>query len=122
MTEGPSGTHERRDDTGKRVANLVCAGLAFRRSAHREAETPLAGVDPDRVAVLDLTGKEPQRERVLDLPLDQPLQRPRAERGVVTLVRDVLPRGIGQIERELPVGNTLLELSQLDVHDLRDLR
>ena len=66
-------------------------------------------VDDHLVALADLARKQLQGQRVLDLALDQALQRPRAVRRVVPLLRQILARGVGQAERELALGEPRLQ-------------
>ena len=71
-------------------------GAAWRRLAAAIASRPSADGDGDGVAVVDLAGQQREGERVLDLALDQALQRPGAERGVVAGVRQVVARRVGE--------------------------
>jgi len=61
-------------------------------------------VDADGVAVAEVALQQPQRERVLDEPLDRPLQRPGAVSRIPAGVGERLLRGVGQLERDPPIG------------------
>ena len=56
-------------------------------------------------------------ELVADLALDDPLQRPGAEGGVVALVGQRMLGGLGDLERDAPLGQPLAQAVQLDVDD-----
>jgi hypothetical protein len=59
-----------------------------------------------------------QRELVRDLLLDEPLQRPGAEDGVVAVLGQPFLRRVRQLQRDLSALQELTKVSRLDVHDL----
>ena len=61
------------------------------------------------------------RQRRFDLLLDGALERPRAVHRVVAAVRQIVARGVGEVEGEVAVGQPLLEPAELDVDDLPDV-
>ena len=89
----------------------------------REHQRPRHGVrvGNDPVARLERPGQERACERVLDQPLDGPLERPRAERGVGALAHDQRPRGGRQLEHQVVGRDPPLEVGQLEVRDGREL-
>src|SRR6266566_10039866 len=91
-----------------------CAGLL-------EDESGAVRVDADRVALTEVALEQPQRERVLDEPLDRPLQRPRAVRGIPARLRDELLRRVGQLDLQAPVGEPVAQPRELHLDDLAQL-
>ena len=78
-------------------------------------------VHRDGVAVGDLALEQLQRERVLDQPLDRALERPRAERRVVAFASEKRPGRVRDLELDPPRREPAAEVSELDIHDPRDL-
>ena len=78
-----------------------------------ELELVPGGVDRDDVAVLELALQDPERERVLQEPLDRPLERPGAERGVVTFAGDRPLRRLGDFQANVALGQEFCETIEL---------
>lgn len=57
------------------------------------------------VAVRDQTGDEPARKRGFHLALNKPLERARAVHRVIRFPGDVLLRCVGQINRDVALGD-----------------
>ncbi len=75
----------------------------------------------DRVAVDELALEHGHRQRILNQPLDRPLERPRAERRIVAFLGEHALRLGRHLERDLALGEQLLEPRELEVDDLLDL-
>src|SRR4051812_15303628 len=98
---------------------------ACKRRLGRLPEGQLAlwiAIDDDVIALVELALEHRQRQRILQQPLNRPLEWPRAERGIVPLGREHLPRRRCQLERETALGEKLLESVKLEIDDVLDLR
>src|SRR3954454_12823313 len=73
---------------------------------------------PHGVAFVEGPLEHLQRNRVLQLALDHPLERPGAVDRVVAPIGQELARLGGHLQPEMPAGQQLLEVAQLNVHDL----
>src|SRR3954470_5206343 len=93
-------------------SSVVRVGLsACKRRLGRLPEGQLAlgiAIDDDVIALVELALEHRQRQRILQQPLNRPLEWPRAERGIVPLGREHLPRRRRQLERETALGEKLL--------------
>ena len=64
----------------------------------------LAGaVDFDRVAFVEFSGDDFRRQLVFQPLLDDPLERPGAERDVVALIHELIFGGIGELDGQVAV-------------------
>src|SRR6185312_1807289 len=97
---------------------LACGSFALRLERQ-----PARAVDSNtnRVALDEATFQHRHRERVLEQTLDRPLERPRTERSIVALVREVVLRLGSEIDRQLAIGQQLIQTIELKIHDARDL-
>src|SRR5258708_14084498 len=122
---------DRRDGTAHAAAAQAAATIIRRmpvrlrlRARERTELQPLAvagRVDLDLVALGEVADQDLLGERVLDIALDGPLERPGAEVLVVAVLDQEIARRIGQLERELFVGEPAGQLLQHDPDDLRDV-
>src|SRR5687768_11276022 len=104
----------------------MCRGFAELRGRlreHPEVELGAVGrhVDLDLVATTELAGQDLLRQRVLDEALDCALQWSCAEALVVALLREEVARRRGELERELLLRETLLNVPQQNSDDLADV-
>ena len=86
-----------------------------------EHELLAVSVHANRVAVAEVACKQAQRERVLDEPLDRALQRTGAVRRIPAGLGELLLRGIGQLEGDVPLGKPLTQAFELQLDDLGNL-
>src|SRR5262249_6023490 len=107
----------------RRPARYERAELGRRRGSHLRPEDDRVAVrvDRDAVAVVHLALERLERERLLPQPLDRPLERPRTERRVVALASEEAPGRVAHLELDPPRREAATEVSELDVHDPRDL-
>ena len=66
-------------------------------------------------------GKDEFRGLGLHVLLEEALQRPCAEAGIVAVVDDILLRGFGQGDADLLVGKALVGILHQQVHDTADV-
>src|SRR4051812_25059325 len=116
------------------TGSLVLAGSradrplsVFRRLFGRvllgpEHDLPVLRVHEDRVALIELAHQHFLRERIDDELLDRALDRARAVRRVEALLRDERLGILGELKRELPLGETRREDGRFLIDDLRQLR
>ena len=104
------------DDHGR---DLSATPPRARPRARRRARR--SGVDADRVALGELALEQPLRERVLDQPLQRALERPGAVGRVPARLGEHLLRRVGQLERELPLGEPRAQPLELELGDLAQL-
>ena len=103
-------------------ANYECASSSGTPCRGPRPEPTVLEVDPRRAAALDLAGQDRVGEQVLDVLLDRALERPRAELGVVALLREpILGARPVSFERDLLLGEVLREARELHVDDRADL-
>src|SRR5215470_9504630 len=105
----------------KSVVSNDCLLFLFSLQLAPERDLSVFDRDLGGVARLDLVFQDPLRERVHDLFLDEPLQRPRAERRVVPAGRQRLLRLVRPRQGDAPVRDRPGEPLELDLDDLRDL-
>src|SRR6266550_6739652 len=97
--------------TGKRRRGCLPEGQLALRIA----------VDDDVVSLVEPALENGEGEGVLQETLDRALQRSGAERRIVALCRQDFTCRRSELERELPVGEQILEPLQLQVDDVLDL-
>src|SRR3954468_23695634 len=78
-------------------------------------------IDDDVITFAETPLQHGHRQRILQQPLDRALERPRAERWIVSLRREHLTRRRGQLQRQPTLAQELLEAMELQVDDVLDL-
>ena len=78
-------------------------------------------VDLDSVAYAELAAEQMLGQRVLDPLLDQPFERPGAERGIVAFVGEQLFRRVGDLHAQAALGKAFSQMSELHFDDPRKL-
>src|SRR5690606_16013725 len=78
-------------------------------------------VDLDGVAVVEPALEQRHREPVAEAALDDPLERPGPEGGVVALVGEVGRRRRRDLEDDAALGEAVAEAVELDLDDLADV-
>src|SRR5688572_7541322 len=77
--------------------------------------------DDDVISLREPSLEHSHRQRILEQALDRPLQRTCTERRIVALRRQYFPGSGCQLQTQLPVGEQLLQASQLEIDDVLDL-
>src|SRR5258708_23767091 len=92
-----------------RLQLLGCRG-ARRRLGEGEAELVALAGDPDDAALGELAEEQLLGERLLDVLLNDAAQGTRAEQAVVALLGEPFSRRLVELDRDVAVGQLLLEL------------
>src|SRR5438445_8887640 len=100
---------------------LALFGLLLRVLLAPEDDLAVLRVHEDRVALLELAGEHLMRQRIDDEALDSPFDRTRPVDRVESFLRDERLRVVGEIERDLPLGEPLGEDLRLLLDDLHEL-
>ena len=86
----------------------------FGRRDLADHQADVAGADMDRRPVGDAAFEDLLGQRVLQLALDHPLQRPRAVDRVVAGIGQPGARRVVDLERDLAIGQQLVQPAELD--------
>src|SRR5262245_5705912 len=83
-----------------------------------QRERAVDDVDRDRVALADTAFEDGGGPSVSDLPLDHPLQRTSAEGRVEAFAGQQRAGVVGDLEHDALAGEAILEVAELQVHDV----
>src|SRR5450631_1322324 len=86
-----------------------------------EGQARLRCVDCDLVAVADAAIEDLSGERILDQALDGALERTGSVGAIVAGFEDGLARGRRQVDGDLAIGQQLLQVSEAEIDDVREL-
>src|SRR5215469_5245843 len=97
-------------------------GLFLYLLSHRhDDELTILRVDLDRIAIANGAFKYVAGYTVLDLSLDDALEGTGPELRVVAHLRQQVPRGVGELQRDVPLGQALAQVFDLDVYNFLHL-
>src|SRR5262245_10729794 len=96
-------------------------GLGNRNLFLGKAQLVAVHADDDVIAVHEATFEHPPREGIEQVFLQRPLERAGAIRRIIAFADEKVFRRVGEVHRDLPIGQPLQQTPELDVHNLLDV-